>query len=119
MHDSHRGQRIAILIESGPPANDTSGASRKPTLEDKVNYALDNIEGEFNIKKSVDFLCKVYCYLEKKCDCGQLSPAEESLAARILPALEDYAPHVLNSEFYVRIKRELDEDETPPAAKPY
>lgn len=116
MHDSPRGQRIAILIESGPPESATS-APCKPSLEDKVNYALDNIEGEFNVKKAVAFLCKVYCHFEAKCD--NLTPQEESLVARILPALEDYAPHVLNSEFYVRMKRELDEDELPPAAKPY
>lgn len=117
MHDSPRGQRIAILIESGPPDVATSAPCNKPTLEDKVNYALDNIEGEFNIKKAVAFLCKVYCHFEAKAD--RLTPKEESLVARILPALEDFAPHVLDSDFYVRMKRELDEDEIPPEAKPY
>lgn len=117
MQNSQRGQQIAILINSGPPEKDTCEVSKKPTLQDKVNYALDNIEGEFNIKKAVEFLCKVYCHLKAKAD--RLSAAEESIIAQIIPALEDYAPHVLDSEFYVSFKRELTDDETPPSAKPY
>lgn len=114
MRDSHRGQRIAILIDSGPPSEHSCAKSlaerRKPTLEEKINYALDNIEGDFNVKKAVEFLCKVYKHFEAK---GCATPKEESLVVRIIPALEDFAPEVLNAEFYVKMKRTLTDEETP------
>jgi len=114
MHGSPRGQRIAILIDSGPPNEHACAKSQaarlKPTLEDKINYALDNIEGDFNVRKAVAFLCKVYKHFEAK---GCASPKEESLVVRLLPALEQFAPEVLNAEFYVKMKRTLTDEETP------
>lgn len=112
MHSSPRGQRIAIIVESGPPPAQDLDKSQKsrPTLEDKVNYALDNIEGDFNVRKAVKFLCQVYKHFEAK---GCSSPREESIVARLIPALETFAPEVLNAEFYVRMKRTLDDEEKP------
>lgn len=112
MHSSPRGQRIAIIVESGPPPEQDYGKYQKsrPTLEDKINYALDNIEGQFNMQKAVKFLCQVYKHFEK-CECR--NEKEESLVARIIPVLEDFAPEVLNAEFYVRMKRTLEDEEKP------
>lgn len=112
MHSSPRGQRIAIVIDSGPPSEQDCDKCRKsrPTLENKVNYALDNIEGDFNVRKAVEFLCKVYKHFEAK---GCHGPREESIVARLIPALETFAPEVLNAEFYVRMKRTLEDEERP------
>ena len=112
MQNSPRGQRIAIVIDSGPPNEHDCAKSRpvKVTLEDKINYAIDNVEGDFNVRKAVEFLCKVYKHFEAK---GCASAREESLVSRIIPALEEFAPEVLSADFYAKMKRTLTEEEKP------
>lgn len=108
-----KGASLRIAVELGPSEDGLASQKPKPSLEEKINYALDQIEGDFNVGKAIDFLCKVYCHFEKR---GIQNSKEESLLARIIPALEDFAPEVLNSEFYVPLKRTLTDEERAPDA---
>lgn len=57
--------QISILQESPPPAREKT-TCKAPSLDDKIQYALDCIEVDDNKEQAIAFLRKVYHATQKR-----------------------------------------------------
>jgi len=100
----------SLLILIAQPSSEESEKSRKPTLYEKVTYALDCLAGDYNTKRAGKFIAEVY-----RCICcipyEQQSPLQKKIMRMIIPELEMHMPHVLDSDFYMQYKQTRDEEE--------
>ena len=55
----------ATMRQSGPPSRKETSCKR-PTLNDKIEYALDCLEADTNKEEAVDFLQKAYHRIQKR-----------------------------------------------------
>jgi hypothetical protein len=77
---------IKILL-SGLPKEAPTTKERKPTLEERVDYAIDCISCGHNKGKAIDFLRKVKAHLEPKVS---QSVEYQDLLNKVDVALADY-----------------------------
>lgn len=77
--------QISIMTSEGPPPKERQKPA--PTLQQKVDYAIDCIENDYCKEDAIAFLRKVYKHLNDK---KNTSKEETELMQLIAPALGDY-----------------------------
>jgi hypothetical protein len=91
-------------------------------LYDKVKYALDCLQGEYNTKKAAKYIAQVYQHLCCIPD-EEKTPLQVKVMRMIIPELELHLPHLLVSSQYMQYKQTRDAtesssmDERPPQQK--
>lgn len=78
------GRRTLISIGIEGP-EDADKRPPKPSLDQKMDHALDMIEYNCNPEKAYFFLYRVLCLLRKRCPCHR-----EVLRAKIIDQLYDH-----------------------------
>lgn len=103
--------RVNLLLSIGQPS-DGRPASNRPALYDKVKYALDCLQGDYNTKRATVYIAKVYQHL---CciDDSVKTPLQKKIMRMIVPELEIHLPHLLNSAQYMQYKETRDSTESP------
>lgn len=99
---------ILVAIQDAGPSKDEE--CRKPSLYEKVVYALDCLVGDYNTKRAGKFISDVYCAI-CKVPYEQQTPTQKKIMRMIIPELELHMPEVLKSEFYMQYKQTRDENE--------
>lgn len=94
--------RVNIIVKLEQPDSKETEASKKPTLLDKVEYAIDCLTADVNTKKAGSFLVDVY---EKLCECSTVKGEREKIMRMIIPQLELFYPHKLRSTHYLQYKK--------------
>jgi hypothetical protein len=91
-------------------------------LYDKVRYALDCLQGDYNTKRALKYVADVYkhiCCIPEE----ERTPLQHKVMRMLIPELELHAPHILTSAAYMQYKETRDAtdspkiDERPPQAK--
>lgn len=105
--------KVSLLISVEQPSKEESDASkRKPTLMEKVEYAIDCLQGDYNTRRAGGYIAKVYehiCSIPEE----QRSPIQQKIMRMIIPELEFHLPHVLSSTDYMQYKQDRDASDTP------
>jgi hypothetical protein len=115
------GSRINLLLSIEQP-QDAPPTQNRPVLYDKVRYALDCLQGDYNTKRALKYIADVYQYI-----CcipeEERTPLQHKVMRMLIPELEIHAPYILTSAAYMEYKEDRDAtdspkiDERPPARK--
>lgn len=85
---------------------------------EKVNYALDCLQGDYNTERAAAYIAKVYKYL-----CGipkdAQTPIQRKVMRMIIPELEFHLPHLLDSKSYMEYKEDRDSTDTSKIKQDY
>jgi hypothetical protein len=104
--------KISLLISVEQPSAGESEKSRKPTLMEKVNYAIDCLQGDYNTDRAIAYIAKVYEYICKVPEEDQ-TPIQKKVMRMIIPEMEFFVPHLLDSKSYMEYKEDRDQSDTP------
>lgn len=104
--------KAKLLISVVIPSKEECESSKRPTLIEKVNYAIDCLQGDYNTQRSIAYLAKVYEYICKIPDPNR-TPIQHKVMRMIIPELEFFVPHVLQSSDYMQYKQDMDSTDTP------
>lgn len=111
--------RIDLLISVKQPSKEESDkSSRKPTLMEKVEYALDCLQGDYNTKRAAAYIAKVYQHICKIPKQDQ-TPIQHKVMRMIIPELEFHLPHLLDSTSYMEYKEDRDWSDSPKIDQDY
>lgn len=89
--------KLNITVELPMPSREKAEKAKKPpTLRERVDYAICQIECRSPLKnEAIVFLRKVFSKLEKK---GRLSDEELAVKESIKPAIQDYGSYHSGSD---------------------
>jgi len=89
--------KVSITVDMPMPSKEkTASAKPAPSLKERVEYAICQIECRSPLKNdSIVFLRKVLSMLEKK---GRLSEEEAAIKDSIKPAIQDYGSYHSGSD---------------------
>ena len=111
------GDKINLLISVEQPSAEKS-AECKPSLFQKVKYAVDCMQGDYNTARALAYIAKVYLFINK-IPCEEHTPIQKKVMRMIIPELEFHAPHLLDSKTLVAYKQDRDWTENPDIAPDY
>jgi hypothetical protein len=105
--DNSSKTMILVAVQNEGPR---TSESCKPTLLEKVQYALDCLVGDYNTKRAGAFIANVYKGICKVAY-EQQTPVQKKIMRMIIPELELHMPEILRSDFYMQYKQTRDSSE--------
>lgn len=108
------GSRIDLLLSINQPEEPRPQQNR-PVLYEKVRYALDCLQGDYNTKRALSYLAQVYKHLCCVPDEAK-TPLQHKVMRMLIPELEIHAPYLLVSDQYMQYKEDRDETDSPKIA---
>lgn len=105
------GTRLSLLLSIDRPEEAVPQTSR-PVLYEKVRYALDCLQGDYNTKRALKYIADVYqhiCCIPEE----SRTPLQHKVMRMLIPELEIHAPYILTSDEYMQYKEDRDETDSP------
>lgn len=110
--------KVELVVEIEQPS-EKKFETYNPTLLDKVKYAIDCMEADYNTKKATKFMVDVYQRLCQTCAAETMGPEKAKIMRMIIPFLELHYPEVLVSTHYMQFKQTRTQEERPANAEDY
>ena len=105
------GDKLNLLISVEQPSDEDSEKCR-PSLYQKVKYAVDCLQGDYNTARALAYIAKVYKFInDLPADCH--TPIQKKVMRMIIPELEFHASHLLDSKTLLLYKQDRDWTENP------